>query len=245
MSERKWQETGSRWLKFNAVGALGVAVQLGMLALLTRLAGWNYLAATAIAVEAALVHNFVWHERYTWADQTRSAQTAGAIARRMLGFHAGNGAVSLIGNLALMAWLAGALHLPTLLANGVSIVVCSVVNFVLGDRLIFRAGPAPASGEEQAALAGLATAFCVEAPGGAADLRARRTLVGHADEVALREGQEKQRRRGGKGQAETDGRPDEQRGERPKQVERRERGEDALELLTRAAKIEAGARQPI
>jgi putative flippase GtrA len=245
MSADRWQETGSRWLKFNAVGALGVAVQLGALALLTHVAGWNYLAATAVAVEAALVHNFVWHERYTWADRTRPAQSGRALARRMLAFHAGNGAVSLAGNLALMAWLAGALHLPTLVANGVSIVACSLVNFVLGDRLIFRASSAPATGEEQAALAGMATAFCAETPGGAADLRARRRLVGHADEVALREGQEKQRRRGGKGQAEADVRPQEQRGERPKQVERRERGEDALELLTRAAKIEAGTRQPI
>jgi len=244
MSERRWQETGARWLKFNAVGALGVAVQLGTLALLTRLAGWNYLAATAAAVEAALVHNLIWHERYTWADRTRAARHADAIARRALAFHAGNGAVSLAGNLALMAWLAGALHLPTLLANGVSIVVCSVVNFVLGDRLIFRAGAAP-SVEEQTVLAGMATAFCAEAPGGAADLRARRTLVSHADKVALRKGQEQQRGGGGKGQSQPDLRPEQQRGERPEQVEHHERRKDALELLGGAAKVEADARQPI
>jgi putative flippase GtrA len=31
-----------------------------------------YLAATALAVEAAVVHNFFWHERFTWADRIKS-----------------------------------------------------------------------------------------------------------------------------------------------------------------------------
>jgi len=47
-----------RWLKFNAVGALGVGVQLGTLAALTNGVGLDYLAATALAVEAAVLHNF-------------------------------------------------------------------------------------------------------------------------------------------------------------------------------------------
>jgi len=45
-----------RWLKFNAVGAGGVAVQLAFLALLVRL-GVHYLLATALAVEAAVLQN--------------------------------------------------------------------------------------------------------------------------------------------------------------------------------------------
>ena len=43
-----------RWLKFNLVGGLGIVVQLVALALLRR---WmHYLAATALAVELALLH---------------------------------------------------------------------------------------------------------------------------------------------------------------------------------------------
>src|SRR5205085_9977389 len=73
------REMGARFARFNAVGAMGVAVQLGTLALLTRVLGWDYLVATAIAVEAAVAHNFLWHERYTWADRTRGSHTAVAI----------------------------------------------------------------------------------------------------------------------------------------------------------------------
>ena len=54
-----------RWLKFNAVGALGMAVQLGSLGFFVRVLGLHYLLATALAVEVAVLHNFIWHRRWT------------------------------------------------------------------------------------------------------------------------------------------------------------------------------------
>jgi len=59
-----------RWCKFNFVGGIGIGVQFAALFLLKGVLHLNYLAATAIAVEAAVVHNFVWHEHFTWADRT-------------------------------------------------------------------------------------------------------------------------------------------------------------------------------
>ena len=242
---RHWQETTARWLKFNAVGGLGVAVQLGTLALLTRVFGWGYLPATALAVEAALVHNFFWHERYTWRERTRGAQSWRAVARRLMAFHLGNGLVSLGGNLALMAWLTGRLGISALVANVASVVVCSLVNFVIGDKLVFGAASEEAGEEEAAALAGMATAFCAETPGGAADLPPGRRLVSHPEKVPLRERKEQQRGGRGEGEAQADVLPDEQRRERPQQVERQECRKQALELAARAGEIEAHARQPI
>ena len=125
-----------RWLKFNAVGAMGIGVQLGCLALLVSGLGMNYLPATALAVEAAVLHNFVWHERFTWKD--RAAGGPRGVAMRLLRFHAGNGAVSILGNLALMRLLVGTLHLKYLLANGVTIALCALLNFALGEWFVFR-----------------------------------------------------------------------------------------------------------
>jgi putative flippase GtrA len=59
-----------RWCKFNLVGAVGIFVQFGVLFLLKSGLHFNYLAATVLAVEAAVAHNFFWHERFTWADRT-------------------------------------------------------------------------------------------------------------------------------------------------------------------------------
>ena len=53
-----------RWLKFNAVGAAGIVLQLAVLLALKSGLHVSYLMATALAVEAAVVHNFFWHERF-------------------------------------------------------------------------------------------------------------------------------------------------------------------------------------
>ena len=60
-----------RWCKFNFVGGIGIGVQFAALFLLKGVLHFNYLAATAIAVEAAVVHNFVWHEQFTWVDRIK------------------------------------------------------------------------------------------------------------------------------------------------------------------------------
>lgn len=64
-----------RMAKFSLVGAMGIFVQLGVLYFLTTIRT-NYLVATIVAVEAAIVHNFIWHRSFTWPDRLgSSAQT--------------------------------------------------------------------------------------------------------------------------------------------------------------------------
>ncbi len=125
-----------RWLKFNLVGALGIGVQMAAFALLFSAFRWNYLAATALAVETAVLHNFVWHEYYTWKHLPRGSMRA--VAGRLLRFHAGNGVISILGNLALMRLFVGALHLNHYLASALAIALCSVLNFAASEWFVFR-----------------------------------------------------------------------------------------------------------
>jgi dolichol-phosphate mannosyltransferase len=124
-----------RFLVFNCVGALGIVVQLAGLWLLVRLAGLGYLAATVLATELAVLHNFAWHRLWTWRD--RRASLAGWVLR-LWRFHLANGAVSVVGNALLMAALVGWLKVPYLPANLVAIVVCSGANFLAADDYVFR-----------------------------------------------------------------------------------------------------------
>ena len=121
-----------RWWRFNAVGAIGIVVQLVALLSLNQFAAVHYLAATLIAVELAIIHNFLWHERWTWKDRE-----AGGSMRRLVRFNLANGLVSLVGNLALMPLMVQAFRLGLLPANVVAIAICSLVNFVLADRVVF------------------------------------------------------------------------------------------------------------
>lgn len=121
-----------RFAKFSAVGAGGVLVQTFTLAVLLRLGGMHYLTATALAVEASVLNNFVWHRRWTWADRPRSR-----VVLTLLRFNATNGAVSLVGNLIVMFILVSAFKLNPYLANLITIMICSLINFALADRVVF------------------------------------------------------------------------------------------------------------
>ena len=121
---------------FNAVGLLGFAVQLAVLFALKRGLSLNYLTATSIAVEAAVLHNFVWHEHLTWADVI--APFRHGVWSRLFRFHAANGLISLLGNLVLTWALVQGARCPYLLANAASVSVCSLANFFVSDRFVFR-----------------------------------------------------------------------------------------------------------
>lgn len=124
------------FIRFNVVGVLGFALQSGALFLLTRGAlNLNYLAATVVAVELAVLNNFVWHQLWTWRD--RPSSTRAETLRRLVKFNITNGAVSITGNLILMSILVGRLGLPIAPANVASVVACSICNFFLADRIAF------------------------------------------------------------------------------------------------------------
>ncbi len=126
-----------RWLKFHLVGAIGVGVQLGTLTLLAGGFGLHYLLATGLGVEAAILHNFLWHQRWTWRDRTRPG--SGSPIGRLLRFHLSTGAVSLVGNLLLMRLLVGSLGLHYLPANLLTIAACGLANFFLSHYWVFVA----------------------------------------------------------------------------------------------------------
>lgn len=128
--------------RFNTVGAMGIVLQLAVLWILNSLAGLHYLTATALAVEAAVLHNFFWHEYWTWRDRT-GASPHGRW-RRLLLFQLTNGTVSLLGNLVFMTLFAGWFQIPPLPANLASITSCWLLNFLSSDRLVFRTRKPPA-----------------------------------------------------------------------------------------------------
>ncbi len=128
-----------RWWKFNAVGGLGMMVQLAVLTLLESGFGMNYLMATALAVEATVIHNFFWHQRYTWADRGSSARLA-----RLAKFNLSTGTFSILGNVAAMKVFVDGLGVNYFAANLLSIVACSILNYFVADRLVFvRQAPQP------------------------------------------------------------------------------------------------------
>jgi putative flippase GtrA len=136
VTRQNWHSSGLRWLKFYLVGGIGIAAQLLILVVLKTGLGFNYLVATALAVEGAVVHNFLWHERFTWPDRLSGDRGVGSWTR-FVKFNLTTGALSIAGNLVFMKLLAGLGHMNYLLANAITIAACSVLNFLVSDGFVF------------------------------------------------------------------------------------------------------------
>ena len=130
--------TGVGWRigRFSLVGFIGALLQLTLIFLLTNYFGVLSTAATLVAVEITVLHNFIWHERFTWSN--RGPKESRRLVLRLWRFHAGNGLVSLAGNTVLIYCLVERLRAPILPAAMGAIVLCSLANFLIADRWVFR-----------------------------------------------------------------------------------------------------------
>lgn len=128
----------TRWprlARFVAVGGLASALQVALLALLTR-HGWDAIPANMVAFLLAAQVNFALSATFTWRDR-------GAVAplwRRWLLFHG-----SIAGTAALnqVVFLLARLALPAVLAAASGSAVAALGNYLLGDRLVFRRAREP------------------------------------------------------------------------------------------------------
>ncbi len=129
----------NRFGRFSLVGLMGAVLQLTLVSLLTRYFGGLSAAATLVAVEITLLHNFLWHERFTWRNQgpkklSAAGPTTVAVSRRQR--------PGLVGRQYDPDVLSGRerLKAPVLPTAIGAIVVCSLANFLVADRWVYRAG---------------------------------------------------------------------------------------------------------
>lgn len=139
------------WVKFSLVGTIGFVLQIVVLQLLSGIV--NYLMATIAAVELVVLHNFVWHEKFTWREG--GAPGLRSACNRLARFHVSNGAISILGNLALMRLFVGMAKLPVAAATLLSVGLCSFANFFALERWVFgraRLGSWPYASLAQSAI---------------------------------------------------------------------------------------------
>jgi putative flippase GtrA len=122
-----------RWLKFNTVGVGGAAVQLCALWMLQHFTTLSYIVSIVLAVEIAILHNFAWHEIWTWRGKPVEDRWW-----RLLRFHLANGFVSIASNVALTFLYKEVVGLPLVAANFLAIVTAALLNFWVAHAWVFR-----------------------------------------------------------------------------------------------------------
>jgi putative flippase GtrA len=141
-----------RFVKFGIVGGSGVVVNVGLLHAFTAYAKIDYRIASIIAIECAVINNFLWNYFWTWKD--RQAGSKRSFAYMLFKFHLSSGLTALVVNWGLLVILNGVIkvdyHLSSVqvmhlhfgisnlhVSNLIGIVCGAVVNFVLGHFWVF------------------------------------------------------------------------------------------------------------
>lgn len=160
----------TRWARFAGVGLMGLVFQLSLVYVLTSILTVDYRIAIVIGVEAAILHNFAWHERWTWRDRVVGSSREAAYVRLMK-FNAASGLISIVGNVAFTTAFVELIGAPVLLSNVSAIICLTLLNFMAADRLAF----APAMGSAGKRLVVVAFAVfgsgALTAPAHAAELK--------------------------------------------------------------------------
>jgi len=110
------------FVRFNAVGLAGAGVQLAAMTMLVHVLKLDYRLATSAALGVTLLHNFLWHLRWTWRDRELSGHAA---LRGFVMFVWGNGMVSIVGASLLMPLLVDRAGLSPVIATVICICACS------------------------------------------------------------------------------------------------------------------------
>jgi putative flippase GtrA len=124
-----------RFGRFGLVGLMGAMLQSLLIWGFTKHLGIVGGAATPLAVEITILHNFLWHERFTWSGCCPKGFRERAF--RLWRFHAGNGLISLGGNTILMYSLVDRFHAPAMPVAIGGIVLCSLANFFVANRWVY------------------------------------------------------------------------------------------------------------
>jgi len=123
-----------RLVRFSVAGLIGFVVQIAALWLLVTLTPVHYVVATAVAVELAILVNFLWHERWTFRDRLAAHGAVG----RLLKYNGLTAITSILGSMLVTGFLVETVAIQVVIANIISVVVLGTVNFVGADKLVFR-----------------------------------------------------------------------------------------------------------
>lgn len=121
-----------RLARFCVVGASGVAVNMGILILLTEKLGLPYAVSSLVAIEVSILTNFALNNAWTWSDCKSES-----LLRRIVKYHAVAGVTALAANWCVLVALTRFAGLDYRISNLIGIAVGVALNFVLNHVWTF------------------------------------------------------------------------------------------------------------
>ncbi len=131
--------SASRFVRFGIVGLTGVIVDMGILFLLSDPAtlGWSLTRSKIIAVEVAIINNFLWNDLWTFGDISQKQKGIRQRWQRLLKFNV----ICLCGlilNVLLLNIFVNLLNVNPYAANLITIATVAVGNFWFNCKFSWR-----------------------------------------------------------------------------------------------------------
>ncbi|WP_280680367.1 glycosyltransferase [Cryobacterium sp. CG_9.6] len=122
-----------RLSRFATIGAVGAMANIGLMAAFIG-GGMEYLQAASIAAILTILGNFALQEKLVFAD----LRAEGKSFRRRFAFSIGFNAAEAAARLPLLWLIVDLLHVPSLLAQGATLVLAFLARFVFHARVVYR-----------------------------------------------------------------------------------------------------------
>ncbi len=126
----------SKIIKFGLVGISGVGVNQGILWLLVEQVSLDYKIASIIAIECAIISNFMLNNLWTW--QEIRCKSWGQYGTRLLKFNLSSGITALLFNWLTLILLTEYVGIHYLIANIMGIVCAAFFNFIISHYWTFQ-----------------------------------------------------------------------------------------------------------
>jgi dolichol-phosphate mannosyltransferase len=124
-----------RLVKFGLVGSWGFVVNMSILWFLTEMAGLYYLFSSLVAIEIALINNYVLNDLWTWHDRGKAGRRE--YFKRMLQYHI-TASAAMLTNISLLWMLTEVAGIYYLASNVFGILCGAALNYFVNDRWTFR-----------------------------------------------------------------------------------------------------------
>lgn len=136
MPRRELLDVLFRGTKFNLVGWMGMLVNSGCLYLFKGILGIPLIPASMMAIEIAIIHNFIWHRYWTWKD--RNGNSNQSFLRQLLTYNLITGLVDLLVNVSVLWLLTTAFGVYYLISNIAGMIAGPFIKFWLNEKIVFK-----------------------------------------------------------------------------------------------------------
>ncbi|HEY3295553.1 MAG TPA: GtrA family protein [bacterium] len=126
-----------RGTRFMIVAWIGMAVNTALLFLFKGVMGIPLIPASLLAIEIAILHNFIWLRYWAWSDRKTDNQRP-PFWKQLIVYNLATGAVDLMANVTILWVLATLFGVHYLVANIIGMILGPFIKFWVNDKLIFK-----------------------------------------------------------------------------------------------------------